>query len=99
MVAQHALLTNLFKLALNDSASPQARAVASLKIDQLKSMLTERVKGVISEIWLAHYTYQIKLINSFTDDPKEFKSENLISPPPGQPIGQDEDFCSGIQNH
>jgi hypothetical protein len=35
------------------------------------------------------------LINQFKDDPKKYEAENLLQPPPGQPIGQEEEnFCS-----
>lgn len=91
MTVNHALLMNLMKLALSENASPQTRAIASFKIDQLNKWLSAKI--TTNENWKAHYSYELMLINSFRDDPKEFKTENLLPPPPGQPIGQDEDFC------
>lgn len=93
ITVNHTLLNNLMKLALANTASAQARAIASLKIDQLRSWLTGKINGPITENWKAHYTYELLMINSFREDPKKFEVENFLPPPPGQPIGQDEDFC------
>jgi hypothetical protein len=90
ITVNHALLNSLMKLALNNNASVQARAIASLKIDQLKTWLSEKVKGTSTESWKAHYAYELLLINEFREDPKKYEADNLLAPPPGQPIGQDE---------
>lgn len=95
MIANHALINNLIKLALHSDASAQARAVALLKVDQLKNWLTEKQKTDLSEGWRAHYSFEAMLISHFKDDPKQYQAENLVQPPPGQPIGQsDEDYCA-----
>lgn len=94
ITANHALLNSLMKLALNSNASSQARAVASLKIDQLRSWLTTKINATTIESWKAHYAYELMLINAFRDDPKKFETENFLPAPPGQPIGQDDEFCS-----
>ena len=93
ITANHALLNNLMKLALNSNASSQARAVASLKIDQLRSWLTGKINATAIESWKAHYAYELMLINAFREDPKKFETENFLPAPPGQPIGQDDEFC------
>lgn len=93
ITVNHSLLNNLMKLALNNNASAQARAVASLKMDQLKTWLSEKVKVTSPESWKAHYAYELLLINEFREDPKKYEADNLLAPPPGQPIGQDES-CS-----
>ena len=93
ITVNHALLNNLMKLALNENASAQTRAVASHKIDQLRQWLTGKVSATVSETWKAHYSYELMLINSFREDPKKYETENFLPAPPGQPIGQDEDFC------
>ena len=97
ITVNHTLLNNLMKLALNSNASSQARAVASLKIDQLRSWLASKVNTGTNESWRAHYAYELLLINSFREDPKKYETENFLPAPPGQPIGQDEDFCSWEQ--
>lgn len=94
MTVNHSVLNNLIKLNRNQSASAQARAIASLKIDQLKAWLAEKTKTTSNESWKAHYTYALNLIQAFRDNPEKYEAENLLSPPPGQPIGTDEVFCS-----
>ncbi len=90
MTVNHAVLNNLVKLNRNNQASAQARAVAALKIDQLKTWLNEKVRTTNAENWKAHYAYMLNLINVFRDNPEKFEAENLLAPPPGQPIGMEE---------
>jgi hypothetical protein len=100
MTVNHALLNNLIKLTMNTSASSQARAVALLKIEQLKFWLMEKSRTVTSESWKAHYGFELEAINSFKTNPLEYKAENFLPAPPGQPIGQDEDYCDwSTKNH
>jgi hypothetical protein len=94
MTVNNALLNNLMKLALNNNASAQARAIASLKIDQLRTWLSVKVNAPVTESWKAHYVYELTLINSYREDPKKYETENFLQPPPGQPIGQEDEFCS-----
>lgn len=99
MTVNHALLNNLIKLTMNTSASSQARAVALLKIDQLKFWLMEKSRTATSESWKAHYGFELETINSFKSNPLEYKAENFLPAPPGQPIGQDEDYCNWSANN
>jgi hypothetical protein len=78
---------------MDKDASPQARAVANLKIDQLKTWLTDKAKTSSAENWKAHYTYELSLINSFRNNPEKYEAEKLLNPPPGQPIGSTEPYC------
>ncbi|MEQ1584594.1 MAG: zinc-dependent metalloprotease [Cyclobacteriaceae bacterium] len=92
MSVNYALFTNLSKLALNKDASAPTKAIATLKLDQLKNWLQSRATS--DEEWKAYYAYLVQQINKFQQDPDEFKQENLLAPPPGQPIGMDDgDFC------
>jgi len=93
MTVNYALLMNLTRLGLNSKATPQSRAIALLKVDQLKVWLANQSKVSTDEEWKAHYTYLLSKINKLQDDPDEFKQENFLEPPPGQPIGMDEEFC------
>jgi hypothetical protein len=93
MTANHSLLNNLIKLTRDQAASAQARAIASLKIEQVKNWLTEKVKSTLPETWRAHYAYELSLINAFRENPEKYEAENLLAPPPGQPIGMDEPWC------
>ena len=94
MTVNHALLNNLIKLSINPNASAQARAIASLKIDQLKMWLNEKAKATSAESWKAHYAYELGLINSFRENPEKYEAENLLPAPPGAPIGTNDEFCS-----
>jgi len=92
MSINYSLFTNLSKLALNKDASAPAKAIATLKLDQLKNWLQSR--ATTEEEWKAYYAYLVQQINKFQQDPDEFKQENLLPAPPGQPIGMDDgDFC------
>jgi hypothetical protein len=93
MTTNHVLLNNLIRLANDNSASVQARAVASLKIDQLKSWLADKSKTSSTENWRAHYAYMLGLINTYRENPEKYVAENLLPAPPGQPIGMDEPWC------
>lgn len=91
MSVNYALFSNLTRLALHKDASVATRAIAHLKIDQLKSWLSTRTTA--DEEWKAYYAYLTRLAIKFQEDPDEYKQENLLSPPPGQPIGMTEDLC------
>jgi hypothetical protein len=93
MTTNHVFVNHLIKLALNETASTQARAIATYKINQLGVWLTGQLKGSLANEWRIHYQYELGLINSFQDDPTEYKTESFLSPPPGQPIGFEEEFC------
>ncbi|HEY3429136.1 MAG TPA: zinc-dependent metalloprotease [Cyclobacteriaceae bacterium] len=94
MTVNHTLLNNMMKLAVNSDASAQTRAIASLKIDQLRQWLVSKTNSTANESWKAHYAFELKLIHGYQENPREYKSENSLPPPPGQPIGQDDEFCS-----
>lgn len=95
MTVNHALLNNLMKLSLNNNASAQARALASLKIDQLKTWLTEKTKTSADEKWKAHYAFALEQIRAFRENPANYEAEDLLPAPPGQPIGSADEFCGG----
>ncbi len=79
------VLQNLLKLAAHKGASPQVKAIAQLELEKLKTWL--ETKTAADEDWKAHYQYSLKQIKMFQADPEKFKQENLLSPPPGMPIG------------
>jgi uncharacterized protein DUF4953 len=92
MSTNYALFTNLSKLAVDNDASVQSRAIVSLKLDQLKSWL--QAKQTTDEAWKAHYSFIIKQITNWQENPQEYKQENLLPVPPGAPIGITEwEFC------
>jgi hypothetical protein len=93
MTVNHAVLTNLIKLSMNTSSSTQARAIALLKVDQVKNWLAEKIKSTTNESWKAHYAHELSMINSFRENPEKYQPENLLTAPPGAPIGQHEEYC------
>ncbi len=94
MSTNYSLFTNLAKLALSKDASSISKAVVNLKLDQLKNWLSEKARATTDEAWKAHYFFLASQIGSYQDDPNEYKQENLLPPPPGQPIGDyDLEYC------
>lgn len=96
MTVNYAALNNLIRLSNNTNASAQARAIALLKIDQLKNWLTEKTKTTSNENWKAHYAYLLDTIQTYREHSDKFESEKLIPAPPGQPIGADWEPCSWV---
>ena len=91
------LINSLIRLAANKTSSTQVRAIAFLKLNQLDLWMKERQKAVADEDWKAHYMYAQERIRTFIDAPQDFKVEQELNPPPGQPIGMDSDeFCGGF---
>jgi len=94
MTVNEVLLDNLIRLARNRGASEQVRAIAYLKLTQLKSWLTEKIKSVTDEELKAHYLYAQYRIEQFDKNPGESEQADDLIPPPGQPIGSgDRQFC------
>jgi hypothetical protein len=87
MAIDNALFTNLTKLALNKDAAAPTKAIASLKLNQLKLWLTQRAGITTDEEWKAFYGYIASQITKMQDNPEEYKQENLLPAPPGMPIG------------
>ncbi len=91
MSVNNALFTNLVKLTLNKEASAPTRAIAVLKLEQLKSWLQS--KPTSDEEWKAFNAYLVKQIDQFQDDPEKYKEEKVLDAPPGAPIGMMDGFC------
>lgn len=88
------LLSNLLKLAAGKETSGLVKSIVYQKLDQLKNVLNERIKTVSDTQWQAHLRYAAMRIERFKDNPGEFVSETILTPPPGQPIGATElKFC------
>jgi hypothetical protein len=85
MATSYVLFINLTRLALQKNASAESRAITFLKLDQLKAWLGGKV--TTDEEWKAHYNYIIKQISTLMEKLDEYKSDTLLPPPPGMPIG------------
>ncbi len=81
------VLLDLMALASGERASNQVRAIASLKLDQLKNWLASQSRLAVSENHRAFLFYSIEQIKLFQDDPKKMNITPAQPPPDGQPIG------------
>ncbi len=93
------ILSDLMGLAAGERASNQARAIASLKLEQLKLWLTTQNRLTADENHRAFLYYSIEQIKRFQEDPKKMNLTPAQQPPDGQPIGMDwwsraDDDCS-----
>jgi hypothetical protein len=95
-VVDNTVLFDLMSLAANEDAAVQVRAVASLKINELKDWLTTQAKITKDESRRAQVTFAIAQVERFQKDPKQMNLTKPQEPPPGQPIGNlDFDFLTG----
>src|SRR5215213_5928147 len=83
------ILSDLMALAAAERASNQVRAIASWKLDQLKTWLTAQTRLAADENRRAFLFYSIEQIKRFQDDPKKANITPAQQPPDGQPIGMD----------
>ena len=81
------VLYRLMSLAANQGASGQVRAVAFMKLDELKNWLKEQLGKTEDENQKAHYFFAISQIQQFQKNPKEINTTKPASPPAGAPIG------------
>ncbi len=93
------ILSDLMSLASGDRASNQARAIASWKLEQLKTWLTSQSRLAVDDERRAFLFYSLEQIKRFQDDPKKMNLTPPQTPPDGQPIGMDwwssaDDDCS-----
>ncbi|HLM24969.1 MAG TPA: zinc-dependent metalloprotease [Pyrinomonadaceae bacterium] len=93
------ILSDLMSLASGDRASNQARAIASWKLEQLKTWLASQSRLTVDDNRRAFLFYSLEQIKRFQDDPKKMNLTRPQTPPDGQPIGMDwwtraDDDCS-----
>ncbi|MDP9338604.1 MAG: zinc-dependent metalloprotease [Acidobacteriota bacterium] len=85
------VLYDLMSLTTNEKASPQSRAIASLKLDELKSWAIRAQTGMKDTEERAHLYFAASQISQFQKDPKLIPVAAPAQPPDGPPIGDDED--------
>jgi hypothetical protein len=81
------VLGDLMALASGERGLNQVRAIASLKLDQLKIWLTSQRRIAVDQNRRAFLFYSIEQIKRFQDDPKKMNLTPPQTPPDGQPIG------------
>ena len=88
-VVDDVALFQLLALAASDSAATQARAIALSKLEDLKGFLNRPVSDPDQR---AHYRFAPAQIKRFQDDPKKMDFPKPVEPPPGRPIGIDNEY-------
>ena len=83
------ILTDLMALASGERAHNQVRAIASWKLEQLKTWLTSQTRLTPDENHRAFLYYSLDQIKRFQEDPKKMNLTPPLAPPDGQPIGMD----------
>ncbi len=83
------VLVDLMSLASGERAQNQVRAVAELKLEELKGWLIEERGIARDENQKAFLFYATNQIKRFQEDPKKMNLTRAADPPDGQPIGMD----------
>src|SRR5215470_7396570 len=81
------ILGDLMGLASAERAPNQVRAIAELKLEQLKNWLGTQRTLTMDESHRAFLFYATQQIKRFQDDPKKMNLTRPQDPPDGQPIG------------
>lgn len=81
------VLYNLMVLANTENATTQVRAIAALKISELKGWLSRELKAIKDESQRAHVLFAISQIDRYLQDPQKVVFPRPAEAPPGQPIG------------
>jgi len=85
------VLYDLMALSANEQASVQVRAIAALKLEQLRDWLATDQSGAKDEEERAHLFAAVSQIVQFQKDPKQISVAPPAEPPDGPPIGTDDD--------
>jgi hypothetical protein len=93
------VLNELMALAANERATNQVRAIAELKLDELKNWAMSQANVMRDQNQRAFLLYAANQIKRFQEDPKKMNLTKPNDPPDGQPIGTDwwsmldQDWC------
>lgn len=80
-------LQHLTRLAGNKEAASQVRALATLKVSELKSWLESRVPAEKDTSQKAHYQFALSQIREFENNPTDLNQTMPLAVPDGAPIG------------
>jgi Met-zincin len=89
-VVDTVVLYDLMSLTVNERASPQARAIAGLKLEELKKWAAGAQNGAKDSEERAHLYFAATQIAQFQKDPKLIPVPTPAKPPDGPPIGDDD---------
>ena len=85
------VLYDLMALCANEHASDQVRAIAALKLEQLRDWLATNQSAAKDDEERAHFFAAVSQIVQFQKDPKQISVAPPAEPPDGPPIGDDWD--------
>jgi len=85
-------LYDLMVLAGDPKASDQVRAIASVRLEEMKKSLADGVGGAQDPEQRAHLFFGAAQIEQFQKDPSKLNLTPPSEPPDGPPIGADDDF-------
>src|SRR5437773_7109654 len=83
------ILKDLMALTSGERASNQVRAIAELKLEELRRWLILQPDLTRDENQRAYLSYAANQIKRFQEDPKKMNLTKANDPPDGQPIGMD----------
>ena len=86
-VVNNVVMLNVMRLAVEESAVSQARAIAFLKLEDLKNWLIKDYYAVDNKDQKAHFFYAASQIKLFLENPSQIQLTLPLSSPPGAPIG------------
>ena len=89
-------LQRLMALASNTDATTQVRAIANLKLTELKSWLEAQWGESPSEMQRAHRLFGSQQISQYQKQPAGFETTQPAAAPPGAPIGMGEQALPGM---
>jgi hypothetical protein len=91
-VVNDVVLYHMFRLAADDQAAPEVRAVAAMKLDGLRNWLSLRLNETKDPRFKAHYFYALSRIGLFQMDPDKVRLTaplELPKSPHNPPLGTD----------
>jgi len=91
-VVNDVVMYDLMTLANDTSAATQVRAMAALKLSELREWLTKQMTPGSDEGWRAAYFYGGEQIRRYLADPKVFEIPRPVHLPDGMPIGSGDDW-------
>jgi hypothetical protein len=84
------VLAHLLALSVSQEASQQARAETAVEVMKLKAWLDGQGSVDADCAFKAHWVEALRMIAQWEKSPGSFKAPEMLAPPPGQPIGDDE---------
>jgi len=87
MINNTVFIYTIFHLLSDERLTAQSKAIVSAQLDHLESLLKEQLKNTNKESWKTHYTWELKQIEQYKTNPREYKFKEPVAAPPGSPIG------------